>query len=188
MSEERIEDNPITWLNDLKRLEPTIESLRSKLESAEKFRIHYAKEALNLCSSAEQLQDVVKELWALPGLQDIITDHLITRGIDDATAFLEESPPKDDPQDFLNPRFYGNMNELRWLPYTQYLQTDHWQNLRKQMHEWADGRCQICNREGRLNVHHRTYKRRGQERLADLLLLCEDCHERFHTESEGLHD
>jgi hypothetical protein len=32
----------------------------------------------------------------------------------------------------------------------------------------------------RLNVHHRDYSRRGEERAADVIVLCHTCHETFH--------
>ena len=41
-------------------------------------------------------------------------------------------------------------------------------------------RCQLCNTGGSLQVHHRTYQRRGYERLDDLTVLCRKCHERQH--------
>ena len=37
------------------------------------------------------------------------------------------------------------------------------------------------NREQRAN--HRTYERKGRERLSDLILLCRKCHGRFHAEA-----
>jgi hypothetical protein len=46
----------------------------------------------------------------------------------------------------------------------------------------AGFRCQVCNAYGvQLNVHHRTYERRGAEWDTDLIVLCHDCHEIFHT-------
>lgn len=44
----------------------------------------------------------------------------------------------------------------------------------------ADYKCQLCNREGTMNVHHKTYERLGEEQLNDLIVLCQDCHAKFH--------
>lgn len=73
-----------------------------------------------------------------------------------------------------------NRGGLRSMPYKDYLQTDHWRGLRKRALDRAKHRCQVCNQSARLEVHHRTYKNRGAESLADLVVLCERCHETFH--------
>lgn len=69
---------------------------------------------------------------------------------------------------------------LKSMPYREYLQSDHWRKTREQAISKAGGRCQMCNRSDRLHVHHRTYVRRGEERMSDLLVLCETCHHEFH--------
>ena len=74
---------------------------------------------------------------------------------------------------------------LEKMPYPVYLQTDEWQKRRQQHIAWAGARCQVCNASqddcAVLNVHHRTYKRRGRERASDLIVLCSDCHRLFHV-------
>ena len=61
--------------------------------------------------------------------------------------------------------------------YREYLRTPHWQGLRRQVRERAEGKCEVlwCNRQGR-DTHHLTYERIGNERLDDLVLLCRRCH------------
>ncbi len=74
------------------------------------------------------------------------------------------------------------IDDLHTMPYRDYLQTSEWQDTRKRAMKRAGFRCQICNAYGvRLNVHHRTYERRGYEDNQDLIVLCEGCHEIFHT-------
>lgn len=70
--------------------------------------------------------------------------------------------------------------DLQTMPYRDYLQTAEWQETRKQALKRAHYKCQLCNREGRLNVHHKTYEHRGQELNSDLIVLCENCHGKFH--------
>jgi hypothetical protein len=70
---------------------------------------------------------------------------------------------------------------LRAMPYAAYLRTEHWQTVRKAAIKRADGRCQLCNASASLDVHHRTYERRGCERDNDVIALCRDCHDLFHT-------
>jgi len=71
-------------------------------------------------------------------------------------------------------------SQLDTMPYEAYPQTDHWLKLRGEAIARADGRCQVCNSTYRLQVHHRTYVRRGNENPGDLTVLCEPCHDLFH--------
>ncbi len=71
--------------------------------------------------------------------------------------------------------------ELRALPYKEYLQTPHWKRKRNEKLRAAGYRCQMCNRRARpLEVHHRTYERRGEELDTDLTVVCRSCHTNFH--------
>jgi hypothetical protein len=66
------------------------------------------------------------------------------------------------------------------LPYKRYLDTGWWKWIRQRAIENLGGRCQICNSNGLIDVHHRTYERLGYERRADLVVLCRTCHSIFH--------
>jgi len=71
---------------------------------------------------------------------------------------------------------------LRSLPYEQYLQTEHWrENVRPAAIERADHRCQLCNGDRGLHVHHNTYDRLGAELPSDVVVLCNQCHWHHHT-------
>jgi hypothetical protein len=73
------------------------------------------------------------------------------------------------------------VERLRSLPYSEYLKSEHWQEVRKSALKRARYRCQVCNKaDSILNVHHRTYEHRGEEYAADVVVLCEDCHTVFH--------
>ena len=67
------------------------------------------------------------------------------------------------------------------IDYSDYLQTPHWKSVRADALKRAGHRCQVCNRKGRLEVHHRTYDRRGRELPADLIAICDNCHGTFHS-------
>ncbi len=70
---------------------------------------------------------------------------------------------------------------LRTMPYIEYLQTPEWQTKRHGKLRSAGFRCELCNTGNTvLDVHHRTYERRGNEYYKDLIVLCRDCHARFH--------
>ena len=66
------------------------------------------------------------------------------------------------------------------LPYHEYLKTPHWQAVKAYAQFRADYRCQLCNAAGPLDVHHRTYERKGREDYRDVIALCRDCHSNFH--------
>lgn len=67
---------------------------------------------------------------------------------------------------------------LSGLPYDIYLQTDHWVSLRERKLKQSGYQCERCKREDTLQVHHKTYERRGKEKLEDLEVLCDECHEK----------
>jgi hypothetical protein len=77
----------------------------------------------------------------------------------------------------------AEIKQLIEMPYSQYLQTEHWQRVRKSALKKAHYKCQLCHGGGTLNVHHKTYEYRGQEhRVYDngLIVLCKTCHDKFH--------
>lgn len=74
--------------------------------------------------------------------------------------------------------------ELQTMPYREYLQTPEWQETRKQALSRAKYHCQTCSSADRLQVHHRTYVRRGREYSSDLIVLCGSCHTLFHENSK----
>jgi len=80
-----------------------------------------------------------------------------------------------------NPSF--NIDEyfyLRNIPYSEYLQTEHWKNIREGALLRANHMCRMCGSKYNLQVHHNTYNNLGNERNEDLTVLCKECHEFFH--------
>ena len=79
----------------------------------------------------------------------------------------------------------ARLSALRAMPYEKYLLTPEWKERRKSAIDWARNACQLCNSKTKpLHVHHRTYDRLGAELPADLVVLCADCHAKFHEKSE----
>lgn len=87
--------------------------------------------------------------------------------------FLENAP-------VTAPEPVDEIDRLARLPYGAYLKTSHWQRVRKEALKRAEHRCTLCNTANGLEVHHRSYKRRGCERPADVVVLCDSCHGRHH--------
>jgi len=77
---------------------------------------------------------------------------------------------------------------IRKLSYPEYLKTDHWKAVRQRELITANGRCRLCNSDGPLDVHHRTYERLGEELPEDVLALCRPCHESHHDKAKITND
>jgi hypothetical protein len=73
--------------------------------------------------------------------------------------------------------------ELRAMPYPLYLRTPEWRRTRAAALLRAGNACSldVTHTEG-LEVHHRTYERRGAELATDLAVLCHSCHQLHHKE------
>ena len=65
--------------------------------------------------------------------------------------------------------------------YEAYLRSPLWAAARRRALRRAGSRCQVCNADGGLEVHHRTYERLGREHDDDLFVLCAACHGIFHA-------
>ncbi|MCC9000694.1 MAG: hypothetical protein LM522_14595 [Candidatus Contendobacter sp.] len=64
--------------------------------------------------------------------------------------------------------------------YEEYLHSDLWKEIRKNVIARTKGLCEICNEDLVEEVHHMTYKRIGSESLEDLLGVCSACHKIIH--------
>ncbi len=96
-------------------------------------------------------------------------------------AYRERSEfpaPPIDPAELRN-----ELMLLKSMPYAGYLQTAHWQRLRMQVLERAKYMCEGCGTKVHLDIHHKTYSRRGEEELDDLMALCRNCHTGRHNKS-----
>lgn len=75
---------------------------------------------------------------------------------------------------------------LYWLghycefDYQEYLKSDHWLDFREIALEHYFYECAFCGKKDGLEVHHKNYLRLGVELLSDVVVLCDECHERHH--------
>lgn len=68
------------------------------------------------------------------------------------------------------------------IPYEEYLQTDHWKQVRNKRMEMDSHKCVICGATDDLQVHHCSYERLWNENVdVDLMTLCKPCHKRIHA-------
>jgi 5-methylcytosine-specific restriction endonuclease McrA len=77
-----------------------------------------------------------------------------------------------------------------WRLYDAYLRSDVWREKRAAVMQRADGRCEGCLDCRASQVHHRRYPRNcwpgsdewiRQEKLFDLVAICEACHDDVHA-------
>jgi hypothetical protein len=69
------------------------------------------------------------------------------------------------------------------MDYHTYIASQEWASKSDAAKIRANNRCQLCSASGLvvdLHTHHNTYERLGNERDTDLVVLCAECHERFH--------
>lgn len=74
--------------------------------------------------------------------------------------------------------------QLGYKDYSAYLSGDHWQTIRDRLIAVRGARCEICDANEPLNLHHRTYERFGRELDDDLILLCLACHDGVHQQAQ----
>jgi hypothetical protein len=85
---------------------------------------------------------------------------------------------------------------LRHTLYPDYLKTSHWQRVRAAMMIIHKACCQAegCHElfeswyfgwESDIDVHHLHYQNKGNERYADLALLCKDHHKQWHYNKDN---
>lgn len=71
-----------------------------------------------------------------------------------------------------------------------FLRTPYWNAISLYAKSKANFSCQLCNSKENLRTHHRTYERHGYEHRdevikQDLIVLCDDCHSKFHDICEN---
>jgi hypothetical protein len=68
--------------------------------------------------------------------------------------------------------------KIGYSSYEEYLSGEHWKEFSKQVRTKS---CYCCRaRCTRLSVHHITYDRLGSELPADVITVCDECHEKIH--------
>ena len=69
--------------------------------------------------------------------------------------------------------------------YGEYLLTEGWQRKREPVLQRCNGICERCHSERARDVHHtpKAYNDIPNEKPADLLALCRECHEFVHGRS-----
>lgn len=76
------------------------------------------------------------------------------------------------------------------VQYDEYIKSEKWQQTRKRYFSSKMNKCDKLNGQwvcycchtfdATLELHHRTYKRLGNEYLRDLVPVCKSCHKKIH--------
>jgi len=68
------------------------------------------------------------------------------------------------------------------MDYYHYIKSKDWWFKKQEFRAGcSDPKCFICwDRKSSLDVHHKSYKNLGNERMEDLIFLCEKCHGDLH--------
>ncbi|MGY5851469.1 HNH endonuclease [Salegentibacter sp. F14] len=77
-------------------------------------------------------------------------------------------------------KLFYNTYFSRGAKYREYLKSDKWQEIRKLVLERDDYKCRKCNIKPATAVHHLTYNNVGNEKLSELISICDECHEEIH--------
>lgn len=70
----------------------------------------------------------------------------------------------------------------REMSYAEYINSREWQMVRERYKESGLKKiCYCCDAHDQpLDLHHKSYKRLGHERLNDLCRACQQCHRKIH--------
>jgi hypothetical protein len=73
------------------------------------------------------------------------------------------------------------------MEYKDYLKSNHWKNKKNQHYRKASSRrvCFVCGEADNLHVHHNTYENINNEKLQDLVTLCQKHHHELHEVSKN---
>jgi len=144
------------------------------------------------CKSEEEMKAKIKqEEWHVQCEEKskMRTEQYICDYLNPNSSFKPYVKAGEKIKYIMGKDYFNNEDEIkvavRSMNYHDFLKTPYWDGVRSYKLERAKYRCELCNGEGILNVHHKTYEHHGLEHLRtvadkDLIVLCKDCHEKFH--------
>jgi 5-methylcytosine-specific restriction endonuclease McrA len=71
--------------------------------------------------------------------------------------------------------------------YQEYLQSVHWEHLRQNCLGRSGWKCESCHSTRHLHVHHLNYRNLTDCTVADVMSLCENCHNAWHDQYGSHH-
>ena len=78
------------------------------------------------------------------------------------------------------------MSDLAQNNYRSYMKSFAWKQKREEAFRHYGWVCNRCNGTLKLHVHHKSYARLGDEKMSDLEILCEECHQKHHKAEDRI--
>lgn len=73
------------------------------------------------------------------------------------------------------------MNFINNINYCKYLESEKWKNFREEVLKRDNYKCTKCGKTENLHIHHISYDNIWDEKLEDVITLCDECHEKEHS-------
>ena len=96
--------------------------------------------------------------------------HSVRRGV----FFYKDSHIELPPQQTFGNPYMSHEDKLA------HLDSPYWRQLKLDRLALANNQCELCNSTHSLQLHHTNYIRLGCEKLSDVVILCNECHQRQH--------
>ena len=158
--------------------------IKNGVQFVESEILKYNNEKIRFTKARRRIESISRHLYLLhlttEEYDDIYWKLLFSLSVDEHTPEWEGVHPSAVFPEF-DPRARWNKKS-----YADFLNSVEWEWVRWNMLlRVADYRCQICNSEESLQVHHRSYDRLGEEHFSaaarkNLVVLCSRCHYRHH--------
>lgn len=132
----------------------------------------HAEDRTRLALMSDSLKAVSEEL----PIDKAHLDNLLCQPCKDRRAADEEEQELLDRS-----RLQAILADYRRRPYAERRQSKEWDILKRRIHRRDGYRCRMCGRNKvELHLHHCSYDNYGEERLEDLITVCDVCHKRHH--------
>ena len=119
------------------------------------------------------------------------TEQFITKYVNADRSWIEQSDMHNNlksmryelsgcDQDYIR-------DHIKAMDYNDFLETPYWKAIAYVCRMKSGWKCSLCSSKDMLHVHHRTYEIHGSEIdhiEKDLIVLCKQCHETFHSERQ----
>lgn len=120
------------------------------------------------------------------------THDYIEKYLNPENSFLPNTKPNERKNAIMANSWIDDdsvADAVKQMNYYDFLKTPYWDGIRKYKLYKANYKCSLCGNKDNLNVHHRSYDRHGYEHLykvanEDLIVLCKECHSKFHDKLE----
>lgn len=178
----------------------TIKKMKSK-ESGKKRVGSYFSSIELLCPNCFAENEEIKKIESEKNHKEFAEERerknkeYIELNLDSGRSFKDGIPVKVKISEIMKSRnlfdrnYFLNdediQNAIKGMNYEDFLKTPYWDGVRNYKLKKAGYCCELCKAKGVLNVHHKNYENHGLEHLEiiadkDLIVLCKNCHEKFH--------